>query len=110
MTPRRASGWATGYFNAGQDCTAAKRALAGERVHPDLAAALTEQATEVRLSKDEQPGAEDFVIPPLNNVQQLGRVTGPLERAPAHAAVLTGGERASHDGYFFAPTVIDGLH
>jgi betaine-aldehyde dehydrogenase len=74
-----------GYFNAGQDCTAATRVLASGRVEDDLAAALVEQASEVKFSKDELPGSEDFYIPPLNNVNQLGRVSGMVERAPAHA-------------------------
>jgi betaine-aldehyde dehydrogenase len=98
-----------GYFNAGQDCTAATRVLASERVGSDLAAALVEQAGEVRLSKDEEPDSEDFFIPPLNNVNQLGHVSGLVERAPGHAKVLTGGERVTDNGYFYAPTVIDGL-
>jgi betaine-aldehyde dehydrogenase len=99
-----------GYFNAGQDCTAATRVLASERVHSDLAEALVEQAKDVRLSKDEQPGSEDFFIPPLNNVTQLGHVGGLVDRAPDHANVLTGGERAGgNGGYFYSPTVIDGI-
>jgi betaine-aldehyde dehydrogenase len=98
-----------GYFNAGQDCTAATRVLAGERVRGDVAAALVEQAADVRLSKDEQPESEDFFIPPLNNANQLGHVSGLVDRAPDHAQVLTGGERATEDGYFYAPTVVDGL-
>ena len=98
-----------GYFNAGQDCTAATRVLASERVHGDFAAALVEQAASVRLSKDEQPDSEDFFIPPLNNANQLGRVSGLVDRTPDHAKVLAGGERATDDGYFYSPTVIDGL-
>jgi betaine-aldehyde dehydrogenase len=98
-----------GYFNAGQDCTAATRVLASERVHGDLAAALVEQAAGVKLSKDEQADSEDFYIPPLNNPTQLDHVGGLVDRAPGHAEVLTGGERATDDGYFYAPTVIDGL-
>jgi betaine-aldehyde dehydrogenase len=98
-----------GYFNAGQDCTAATRVLAGERVRGDVAAALVEQAADVRLSKDEQPESDDFFIPPLNNANQLGHVSGLVDRAPDHAQVLTGGERATEDGYFYAPTVVDGL-
>jgi betaine-aldehyde dehydrogenase len=98
-----------GYFNAGQDCTAATRVLASERVGSDLAAALVEQAGQVKLSRDEEPGSEDLFIPPLNNVNQVGHVSGLVERAPAHAKVLTGGERVNGDGYFYAPTVIDGL-
>jgi betaine-aldehyde dehydrogenase len=98
-----------GYFNAGQDCTAATRVLASERVRRDFADALVEQAGEVKLSKDEQPDAEDFFIPPLNNANQLSHVGGLVERAPDHAQVLTGGERATEHGYFYAPTVVDGL-
>ena len=75
----------------------------------DLADALVEQAREVKLSKDEQPDAEDFFIPPLNNANQLSHVSGLVERAPAHASVLTGGERVTEGGYFYAPTVVDGL-
>jgi betaine-aldehyde dehydrogenase len=99
-----------GYFNAGQDCTAATRVLASERVRGDVAAALVEQAAEVKLSKDEaQQNGEALYIPPLNNVNQLGRVSGLVDRAPDHADVLTGGERVTKDGYFYAPTVIDGI-
>jgi betaine-aldehyde dehydrogenase len=98
-----------GYFNAGQDCTAATRVLASERVGSDFAAALVEQAAEVKLSKDEEPESEDFYIPPLNNANQMGLVRGLVERAPAHASVLTGGERVTDNGFFYAPTVIDGL-
>jgi betaine-aldehyde dehydrogenase len=98
-----------GYFNAGQDCTAATRVLASERVEDDIAAALVEQASQVRLSKDEEPGSEDFFIPPLNNPNQLTHVGGLVERAPTHAKVLTGGERATDNGYFYKPTVIDGV-
>lgn len=98
-----------GYFNAGQDCTAATRVLAGERVRSDVAAALVEQAAGVKLSKDEQPESEDFFIPPLNNANQMSHVSGLVDRAPDHAKVLTGGERVTDDGYFYAPTVIEGL-
>jgi betaine-aldehyde dehydrogenase len=46
---------------------------------------------------------------PLNNADQLARVTGFLSRVPGHAKVVTGGERVGEAGYFFAPTVVDGL-
>jgi betaine-aldehyde dehydrogenase len=98
-----------GYFNAGQDCTAATRVLANERVQEDLAAALVEQAGEVKLSRDEESGSDDFYIPPLNNANQMGHVSGLLERAPDHAQVMVGGERLGDGGYFYAPTVVGGL-
>ena len=97
-----------GYFNAGQDCTAATRVLASARIHGDFASALTEQAQQTKLSRDEQPD-DAFYIPPVNNPNQLGHVTGFLERAPDHARVLTGGQRVGDRGYFFAPTVVDDL-
>ena len=103
-----------GYFNAGQDCTAATRVIAAAGIRDDLVAALAEQAATVRLSRDEDPtdGAtsEDFFIPPVNNPNQLRHVSGLVSRAPAHARVVTGGEAAGGSGYFYAPTLIDGLH
>ena len=97
-----------GYFNAGQDCTAATRVLAAGRVHDDFTAALAEQAQEIKLSNAE---ADDdaFYIPPVNNERQLGHVSGLVERAPAHAKVVTGGERVGQRGYFYSPTIIDDL-
>jgi betaine-aldehyde dehydrogenase len=97
-----------GYFNAGQDCTAATRVLASARVHDDFVAALTEQAQAAKLSRDEQDD-DGFYIPPINNANQLAHVSGMVERAPDHAKVLTGGQRDGDRGYFFSPTVIDGL-
>ena len=98
-----------GYFNAGQDCTAATRVLANERVQEDLAAALVEQAGDVKLSRDEEDDSEDFYIPPLNNANQMGHVSGLLERAPDHAKIMVGGEQVGNGGYFYAPTVVGGL-
>jgi betaine-aldehyde dehydrogenase len=98
-----------GYFNAGQDCTAATRVLAGPRVHDDFVSALTEQAQATKFSRDEVDD-DGFYIPPINNANQLAHVSGMVERAPGYAKVLTGGQRAGDRGYFFTPTVIDGLH
>jgi len=95
-----------GYFNAGQDCTAATRVLAGPRVHADLLEALVEQARAQRVGGTEVEGAD---YGPLNNSVQLDRVRGFLERVPAHARVLTGGEPVGDRGYCFAPTVVAGL-
>jgi betaine-aldehyde dehydrogenase len=97
---------AAGYFNAGQDCTAATRVLAGPRVHGDFLDALTEAAQAQTVGGLDVEA--DFG--PLNNANQLDRVSGLVERTPAHASVRTGGERVGDRGYFYAPTVISGLH
>ncbi|MCL6439346.1 MAG: gamma-aminobutyraldehyde dehydrogenase [Rubrobacteraceae bacterium] len=95
-----------GYFNAGQDCTAATRVLASPRIHDDLVSALTEQA---RNTKTGSPEDEEVLYGPLNNPNQLERVSGFVERLPERAEVLTGGERVGERGYFYAPTVVCGL-
>jgi betaine-aldehyde dehydrogenase len=95
-----------GYFNAGQDCTAATRVLAGPRVHDDFVAALEEQARNTRTGP---PDDGEVLYGPLNNANQLERVSGFVDRAPDHASVVTGGHRQGDRGYFFEPTVVDGL-
>src|SRR4051794_29611899 len=65
-----------GYFNAGQDCTAATRVLAAPRGHDDFVAALTDQARGTTTTFDKGAGAPDALVPPLNNAAQLERVTG----------------------------------
>ena len=95
-----------GYFNAGQDCTAATRVLAGSRAYDNFLSALTEQA---RNTKTGAPDDDDILYGPLNNVNQLERVTGFLERRPDRAEVLTGGNRVDRAGYFVQPTVVAGL-
>jgi betaine-aldehyde dehydrogenase len=95
-----------GYFNAGQDCTAATRVLAGPRVHGDLLAALVEQAEGTTVGGTDNAEAD---YGPLNNANQLERVRGFLERTPAHASVVTGGSPVGDRGYCFAPTVVAGL-
>ncbi|MFB6725200.1 gamma-aminobutyraldehyde dehydrogenase [Kribbella sp. NPDC056345] len=95
-----------GYFNAGQDCTAATRVLAGPRIHDDFVAALTEQAKQTKTGQPE----DDVAYGALNNADQLGRVRGFVDRLPDHAAVQTGGHAIGDRGYFFEPTVVSGLH
>jgi betaine-aldehyde dehydrogenase len=95
-----------GYFNAGQDCTAATRVLAGPGVHDDFVAALTEQARGTRTGG---PDDDDVLYGPLNNANQLDRVRGFVDRLPDHASVRSGGEQVGGRGYFYAPTVVDGL-
>jgi betaine-aldehyde dehydrogenase len=97
-----------GYFNAGQDCTAATRVLAGPRIHDDFVAALAEQA---RVAKVGMPDDADALLGPVNNPTQLDRVTGFLDRLPDHARIRAGGSRLAElgEGFFLAPTVVDGL-
>ena len=95
-----------GYFNAGQDCTAATRVLAGPGVHDDFVAALTEQA---KGSRTGMPDDEDILYGPLNNANQLERVSGMVDRLPDHARVETGGKRQGESGYFYEATVLSGL-
>ncbi|HEX3005257.1 MAG TPA: gamma-aminobutyraldehyde dehydrogenase [Angustibacter sp.] len=97
-----------GYFNAGQDCTAATRVLAGPGIHDDFVAALAEQA---RSAKVGLPDDEDALLGPVNNVHQLGRVSGFVDRLPDHARIAAGGSRVEGlgDGFFYQPTVLDGL-
>ena len=98
-----------GYFNAGQDCTAAARVLAGPRVHADFVAALTEQARSTRTGR---PDDEEVLYGPVNNAEQLARVSGMVDRLPDHAQLQAGGQRVGGDlanGYFYAPTVVSGL-
>ena len=95
-----------GYFNAGQDCTAATRVLAGPGIHNDLADALSEQARGQTVGG---PDNKDADFGPLNNPAQLERVTGFLTRLPDHAKVLAGGHQTGQRGYCFAPTVVSGL-
>jgi len=99
-----------GYFNAGQDCTAATRVLAAPGIHDDFVSALAEQAR--NNAKPGKPDDEDALFGPLNNANQLDRVMGFLQRAPEHATVAAGGKRVAgdlSDGFFHEATVVSGL-
>jgi betaine-aldehyde dehydrogenase len=97
-----------GYFNAGQDCTAATRVLVAPRLHDDFVAALSEQARGTAVG---MPDDEEAALGPVNNANQLARVTGFLDRLPDHASITAGGHRveALGAGYFLEPTVVSGL-
>jgi betaine-aldehyde dehydrogenase len=95
-----------GYFNAGQDCTAATRVLVSPGAHDEFVAGLAEEAKGTATGP---PDDEDVLYGPLNNANQLSHVTGMVQRTPDHAKIVTGGHRARDKGYFFEPTVIDGL-
>jgi betaine-aldehyde dehydrogenase len=94
------------YFNAGQDCTAATRVLAGPGIAADLTTALAEQAAKTTVGGLDVAGAD---YGPLNNPVQLARVEGFLARRPDHAEIVTGGVPVGQRGYCFAPTVVTGL-
>ncbi|WP_084349302.1 gamma-aminobutyraldehyde dehydrogenase [Janibacter limosus] len=98
-----------GYFNAGQDCTAATRVLAAPGIHDDFVAALAEYARD--HAKVGMPDDDDALLGPVNNRDQLAKVAGFIDRLPDHANLAQGGERltAMGEGFFYAPTVVSGL-
>ncbi|HUY16532.1 MAG TPA: aldehyde dehydrogenase family protein, partial [Acidimicrobiales bacterium] len=92
-----------GYFNAGQDCTAATRVLAGDKVYGDFVDALAVQARNTVIGSPEN---DDALFGPVNNRAQFERVTGILGRTPKHASVVAGGSQVGSDGFFIEPTVV----
>ncbi|WP_417563855.1 gamma-aminobutyraldehyde dehydrogenase [Microbacterium sp.] len=94
------------YFNAGQDCTAATRVIVHASVHDAFVRELVGY-----VQANVQTGAPDSgaFFGPLNNAGQLERVTGFVDRLPAHARVEIGGHRQGETGYFFEPTVVTGV-
>jgi betaine-aldehyde dehydrogenase len=97
-----------GYFNAGQDCTAATRMLVAPGIHDEFVAALAEQARGTHTTFEDGPGG-DALVPPVNNPAQLERVLGFLQRVPTHAEVVVGGHRQGDRGFFVEPTIVSGL-
>ncbi|MCI1263265.1 MAG: gamma-aminobutyraldehyde dehydrogenase [Tetrasphaera jenkinsii] len=98
-----------GYFNAGQDCTAATRVLVADGIHDDFVAALAAYAKD--NAKVGMPDDPDALLGPVNNSRQLAHVSGFIDRLPAHASVAAGGNRLTSlgDGFFLEPTVLSGL-
>ena len=95
-----------GYFNAGQDCTAATRVLVEASAYEDVVTLLTEQAkNNIKVGMP----TEDVLVGPVNNANQLARVQGFLERTPAHARVTAGGSKIDRPGFFWSPTVVADL-
>ena len=99
-----------GYFNAGQDCTAATRVLVAPGIHDDFVAALAEFAK--NEAKVGLPDDEDALLGPVNNKDQLAKVSGFIDRLPDHANLAAGGTRLSElgDGFFLSPAVVAGLN
>ena len=96
-----------GYFNAGQDCTAATRVLVHEDVHDEFVAALAAWAKD--NAKTGTPERDDILYGAVNNASQLERVSGILAALPSHATIETGGARQGDRGYFLEATVVSGL-
>ena len=102
-----AAGIATaGYFNAGQDCTAASRVVVAESVHDAFVDLLVAQAEQTR------PGArddDDAAYGPLNNARHFAKVRSIVDALPDHAVIRTGGGQHGSAGFYFQPTVVTGL-
>jgi betaine-aldehyde dehydrogenase len=97
---------ATGYYNAGQDCTAATRVLAAKDVYDDVVNGLAGEAKGLVLG---DTMSADTTLGPLNSQRQRERVEGFLERKPDRAEVVTGGRQPDLPGYFLEPAVVAGL-
>ena len=98
---------AAGYFNAGQDCTAATRLIVQDGIYDEFLAAMTDAVKQIRTGYD--PADEDILYGPINNANQLRHVSSLVDRAPDHARVLAGGRRQGEVGYFYEPTLIADL-
>ncbi|HEY0259230.1 MAG TPA: gamma-aminobutyraldehyde dehydrogenase [Lacisediminihabitans sp.] len=98
---------AAGYFNAGQDCTAATRVLVQAGIHDEFVAALAAHAREHATTGD--PRDPDILFGPVNNAGQLERVEGFIERLPDNAVIELGGHRHGGKGYFHEATIVSGL-
>ena len=95
-----------GFFNAGQDCTAATRVLVQAGVYDEMVKLLADQATNhIAMGMP----SEDVLVGPVNNKNQFDRVSGFIARVPSHARVVAGGVPTNMAGYFIAPTVIADL-
>jgi betaine-aldehyde dehydrogenase len=96
----------TGYYNAGQDCTAATRVLAAKGVYDDVVLGLAEQAKGLVIG---DTLSSETTLGPVNSARQRERVEGFLERRPDHAELVTGGHQPSRPGFYVEPTVVAGL-
>jgi aminobutyraldehyde dehydrogenase len=98
---------AFGYYNAGQDCTAACRIYAGAKVYDKLVADLASKVSTIQCGVPDQAGVE---MGPVVSAAHLARIKGFVDRAAAskHITVATGGKQVAGKGFFFEPTVIAG--
>jgi len=96
-----------GFFNAGQDCTAATRILVEESAYDDFLAKLVARTRNITFGT---PDDRDALYGALNSRNQLEQVSGFIARLPAHAKIETGGRAGKGPGFYFEPTIISGLH
>lgn len=97
---------AAGFFNGGQDCTAATRVLVQDSVQEEFTKLLVAEAEKLRPGA---PDDEDAFYGALNNARHFAKVTEILENLPDYATIATGGKRVGDKGFFLAPTIITGL-
>src|SRR5437879_904699 len=96
-----------GFFNSGQDCTAAARVIAGPKIYDNLLASLVPAVESLKVG---DPSSEDTEMGPLVSKEQLERVVGFVDRARrGGAAVLTGGATIDGPGFFYKPSVVTEL-
>jgi aminobutyraldehyde dehydrogenase len=96
-----------GFYNAGQDCTAACRVYAGPKVYERLVADLTSAVSSIKVGAQQEQGVE---MGPLITAWHRERVAGFVERAAqlGHVEVTTGGRPGRGGGFFYEPTVVAG--
>jgi aminobutyraldehyde dehydrogenase len=96
-----------GFYNAGQDCTAACRLYAQPRIYDRLVADLSSAVASLKLGLQGDAGTE---MGPLISADQRSRVAGFVERAAAvsHIEITTGGKVRDGAGFFYEPTIIAG--
>ncbi|MGU3412485.1 aminobutyraldehyde dehydrogenase [Enterobacteriaceae bacterium C34A] len=96
-----------GFYNAGQDCTAACRIYAQKGVYDALVEKLGAAVSTLKMGC---PDDESTELGPLSSKAHLDRVSAAVEKAKAlsHVTVVTGGEKAAGNGYHFKPTVLAG--
>jgi 1-pyrroline dehydrogenase len=95
-----------GYWNAGQDCTAATRVLAGPQVYDQFVSALSEQVSSIKWGDPAE--GDDIEMGSLIAGAQADKVQGMVDRARESAEVVVGGHRPDRPGAYYEPTVIAG--
>ena len=94
-----------GFYNAGQDCTAACRIYAGKKIYEKLIAELSSTVSSIKVGTQKEDGVE---MGPLISARQRERVAGFVDsaRMQKHIEITTGGKILAGNGFFYAPTII----